>query len=124
MTADLIPFPDRTCVGDFGGCPLCGHADGFLDDEREHWFVCQRHRRKWWGGSGLFSEYLDETESDWQRNRAILARYREVDPLPPGSRILDYETVEVADMLADADADRRHRKAESEPSDSFPEGAA
>ena len=65
----------------FGGCPECGTNDGYLNVGREHWFVCDKHKTKWWIGSNLFSSWMEETEEEWQRNKIKLADYREVEPI-------------------------------------------
>ena len=66
--------------GPFGDCPACGTNDGFLNVERSHWFVCHEHQVRWIGGANLFSIWRDQTEDHWERNRALLATYREVEP--------------------------------------------
>lgn len=67
--------------GPFGGCPECGGEDGFLNVGREHWFVCARHRTKWFVGGNLFSGWRDEPEEAWQENASRLSGYREVLPI-------------------------------------------
>ena len=76
MPATIIPFPT---IDSFGGCPKCGRHDGYLNIEREHWFYCERHRRKWCIGMNLFSGWPEESETTWRRNAHKLAGYREVD---------------------------------------------
>jgi hypothetical protein len=82
MTAVIIPFPTHvdTDLGPWGVCPTCAEHDGFLNDYRDHWFVCDRHLLKWCVGSNLFSTWQFETALDWERNRWKLAKYREVEP--------------------------------------------
>lgn len=57
----------------FGGCPECGHHDGYINIGRSHWFFCAEDRVKWLGGTNVFSSWQHETE-DEQR-----AAYEELD---------------------------------------------
>ena len=65
----------------FGGCPHCSKTDGYINVGRDHWFVCDQHRTKWWAGSNLFSSWRDETEEEWLRNEYKLENYISVDPV-------------------------------------------
>ena len=65
----------------FGGCPHCGGNDGFLNVEREHWFMCDRHKTKWRIGENLFSSWRDEGEEVWLRNQYRLLNYMSVSPV-------------------------------------------
>ncbi len=65
----------------FGGCPECGGTDGYMNVERVHFFVCDKHKTKWRIGENLFSSWHEETEADWQANAKRLASYREVKPM-------------------------------------------
>ena len=67
----------------FGGCPACGHNDGYLNIRRCQWFVCHKHRTKWLIGENLFSSWRRETEHDWQQNFELIQGYREVHPVYP-----------------------------------------
>ena len=80
-----MQLDDRRVMTDeyFGGCPLCGSNDGYLNIGREHWFYCDRHKARWLFGSNLFSGWREETEEDWQRNRDRLATFFCVEPLYP-----------------------------------------
>lgn len=75
--AEIKKFPDP---GLFGDCPKCGRNDGYLNLYKAHWFICKRHKLKWYVGYDLFPSWRDETEADWQRNRELLSRYEEVRP--------------------------------------------
>ena len=68
----------------FGGCPHCGANDGYMNVEREHWCVCNRHKTNWLVGSNLFSGWKDEDEGVWTRNECRLRNYMEVEPIRPG----------------------------------------
>ncbi len=65
----------------FGGCPVCHSNDGYLNIGMDHWIVCDEHKMCWYVGSNLFSSWREETESDWERNRARLAGYEAVEPV-------------------------------------------
>ena len=92
MSAQILPFPAPPGRGrdaavttyPFGGCPHCGQNDGYLNDGRDHWFRCDRHKVKWWVGSNLFSSWRDEDEETWRLNRFRLAEYMTVSPIPAG----------------------------------------
>jgi hypothetical protein len=73
----ILDFPEP---GKLGDCPKCGRNDGFLNLYKSHWFICKRHRVKWYAGYDLFPGWRDETEEDWKRNEKILSQYREVRP--------------------------------------------
>ena len=64
----------------FGSCPECGRAARYLNFHRDHWFVCDEHKVRWWGGSNMFSNWRYETEEDWEANGKLLMGYREVEP--------------------------------------------
>lgn len=66
----------------FGACPECGDTDGYLNVGKNHWFVCDAHRTRWYIGSNLFSLSPDEGEAEWETNRALLEGYRDVVRLP------------------------------------------
>ena len=80
---NLEPKKPRYAESEFGGCPHCGRDDGYLNVEREHWFVCHEHKTKWRAGSNLFSSWHEEDEEVWQRNRFRLAEFMAVDSIPP-----------------------------------------
>ena len=64
----------------FGGCPVCGGNDGFVNVGRMHWFVCDKHRTKWCIGSNWFRCSRFDAEV-WQENLRLLSKYREVTPV-------------------------------------------
>ena len=76
MSAGLIlKFPKP---GKLGDCPRCGRNDGYLNVYKSHWFICKRHKMKWYAGYDLFPGWQNETEEDWKRNVRILSQYQEV----------------------------------------------
>ena len=85
MVGKVVEFPSAranvTTDEYFGGCPHCGKNDEFMNVGREHWFVCNRHKTKWWIGSNLFSGWKDEDEAVWTRNEYRLERFMEVTPI-------------------------------------------
>ena len=70
-------------TGEFGGCPECGRADGFLNDGPDHWFICDTHLTKWLIGSNLFSAWRDLSDEEAAEQRDRLREYRQVDPFDP-----------------------------------------
>jgi hypothetical protein len=81
----VVAFPKKARLrvdNYFGGCPECGGDDGYLNVNRDHWFVCDKHKTKWWAGYNLFSSWQEESEAEWLSNSYRLAEYREVQPLP------------------------------------------
>lgn len=70
--------------GYWGTCPECGTDGHFLNVGPDHWFICERHGLRWFGGANLFSGWREEGEEVWNRNRETLARFRELDPLGVG----------------------------------------
>ena len=64
---------------ELGGCPECGHTGQHLTVQRDHWYICDDHKTKWWVGSDLFSRY-GEDEAIWKKNSEKLAGYIDVRP--------------------------------------------
>jgi hypothetical protein len=88
MTAEnIINFPKPGSREDyFGVCPICRMQNGYLNDGRVHWFVCNTHMTKWCVGSNLFSSFSswrDETEEQHFAQVDKLTRYREVKEFHP-----------------------------------------
>jgi hypothetical protein len=46
----------------FGVCPVCKKQDGYINVGRGHWFFCHEHKKVWFAGSNLFSDWRDEDE--------------------------------------------------------------
>jgi hypothetical protein len=51
----------------FGTCPECHKTDGYINIGKSHWFLCKKHRTRWWVGSNLFSSWRDQTEEEQRR---------------------------------------------------------
>jgi hypothetical protein len=64
----------------FGVCPKCGRTSGYLNIGRDHWFICRRHRVKWYVASGIFPDWLHEDESVWKKNSELLSSFLEIEP--------------------------------------------
>lgn len=79
----LVDEEDSPTVPYFGGCPECRTHDGYVNVGKDHWIVCEKCKVKWHVGSGLFSSWEQETETDWARNRELLAGFRQVEPVRP-----------------------------------------
>lgn len=75
---DVIRFPEPGRMGD---CPKCKRNDGFLSIRKAHWFICKRHKFKWYAGYDLFPDWKQGTEEVWKRNADILSQYTEVRPI-------------------------------------------
>lgn len=71
--------------GYFGLCPVCKETDGYLSVGRNHWFVCEKHRVRWWIGENVFSSWRDETESEQQRHCEEIGfdTFTDVEPFYP-----------------------------------------
>ncbi len=65
----------------FGDCPKCRQNNGYLNIGREHWFICRKHRVKWYVGSNIFPGWRTETERAWKQNTLLLANFMEIEPL-------------------------------------------
>jgi hypothetical protein len=68
--------PSTTIRADmsFGACPQCGRTDGYFNIRRAHYFVCHKHRTKWFAGVNVFGSWRKETPSVLSSN---LRRYRD-----------------------------------------------
>ena len=78
---DIVAFRRRE-RHPHGSCPQCGNCSGMLNVGKAHWFFCKRHKTKWLVGYALFAGFIQETDSIWLSNAALLAPYTEVAPLP------------------------------------------
>ena len=67
----------------YGNCPVCGYTDGYINISCNHWFVCHKHKTKWFVGSNLFADWQSEREVDWLGNAVLLGQYRDVESTPP-----------------------------------------
>lgn len=63
----------------WGECPYCGKSDRYLNIGTAHWFVCHRHRVKWYGGQNVFNTWRHQTIEDWRANARLLSYYVETD---------------------------------------------
>jgi hypothetical protein len=83
-TENIAKFPEPGSRENyFGVCPICQRQNGYLNDGRDHWFVCDRHKTKWYVGSNLFSSWRHLTKEESFAQVDCLARYREVKAIPP-----------------------------------------
>jgi len=83
--------------GDFGGCPVCGQGEEYVNVEREHFFICRDHKVFWNVGSNLFSSWKEQDEAHWRDNAALLLTFTEVDPIQPS---IHMPLIEYADKVA------------------------
>lgn len=72
---------EKLGIDTFGGCPQCGRNDGFINVGRNHWFVCDLHKTKWWIGSNWFACWRSQTPDDWKWGAEKLTPYEEVEPV-------------------------------------------
>ena len=70
----------------FGGCPICGTNNGYLNVGREHWFVCDTHRIRWRWGINLMSTWRFENENDWKTNWEQIGDYEVREPWFPSAK--------------------------------------
>jgi hypothetical protein len=81
VTKDRDKEPNELVDDFFGGCPVCGRNDGFINIYQFHWFFCDQHKVKWLRGSNLFGCWQFQTPEDWQHGQNYLATYVEVAPV-------------------------------------------
>ena len=77
---NIIPFPDIRHALHFGGCPVCGKNDGYLNLRAEHWFICREHKNKWLLGKNLFDSWMTQTIAQHLAAQKLLSGYNEVQP--------------------------------------------
>jgi hypothetical protein len=82
-------FDEVEALDQFGWCPECGKADGFLNIERDHFAYCDAHRTRWFVGANLFSGWRHENEATWDRNRQHIEHYRDVCSHTPTAAMLE-----------------------------------
>lgn len=71
---------DRPAPEQFGRCPKCGKTDGYINDWKDQWMVCNEHKYKWPLGHGTFSSYLHMTEEELKQEHEKLKDFVEVKP--------------------------------------------
>lgn len=71
----------------FGGCPVCGQSDGYMNFGGSHWFSSVEHKTAWCAGYNLFSSWKDEGEDIWDSNAEKLEGFRVVEPLREGAPV-------------------------------------
>jgi hypothetical protein len=82
IPAEVVASSDES--GDyFGTCPECGKGGHYLNVGRNHWFVCDAHKVKWYAGSNLFSSWKEESEETWKANDELLKGYTLADDYRP-----------------------------------------
>jgi hypothetical protein len=60
-------------------CPWCGEPGKWLNVRSHHWGVCTDCEVKWPIGVNLLPSWQTESEEEWQRNTALLARLEEAE---------------------------------------------
>jgi hypothetical protein len=79
QAGDPEPQLDDAIGHYFGNCPVCGTSGCYLNIGRTHVFICEEHKIGWTVGSNLFSSWREQTEEDWQCNKAKLADFKKID---------------------------------------------
>jgi hypothetical protein len=70
---NIVMFRPKVCsVGLNHRCPFCGGWDGFVNIRAQQWAICDRHRVKWYLGSNLTDDWMQETQRDWTANAHYL----------------------------------------------------
>lgn len=62
----------------FGACSVCGSSAGYLNIERNHFYICHKHKKRWNVGSNLFSSWHNENEQIWKKNWKKISKYDEI----------------------------------------------
>lgn len=65
MTSNVVSFQTMKgyATSSFGGCPVCGGEDGYMNVGATHWFYCTAHLTRWSPGDNLFSDWREETKA-------------------------------------------------------------
>jgi len=63
----------------FGLCPQC-LRQGVCVSGPDHWFICKRHKTRWYVGFNLLSGWSGQTAEERASNARLLAKYRVVEP--------------------------------------------
>jgi hypothetical protein len=66
----------------FGACPVCGQGGIVRSIGRDHWFCCEEHKVKWWGGSNLI-RHEPMTAAEVVTTARYLKDFIEVAPYHP-----------------------------------------
>jgi len=62
----------------FGVCSVCGKSNGSLNMERAYYYVCHKHKNRWWVGANLFDSWNHELEEICQKNYEKIKDYDEI----------------------------------------------
>jgi hypothetical protein len=67
------------------GCPVCGSAGAVteLTVRETLWKLCERHGLRWSRVDDMSDRWEEETETDWERNEAVLLRCRKIEAYHP-----------------------------------------
>ncbi len=79
---DVETVRHRYLDEDYGGCPVCGYTNGYVNYHRRHIFVCDEHMLSWCPAENMFSCWLYEDGEIWEKNLKMLQAYRFVGPGP------------------------------------------
>jgi len=65
-------------LGQLGHCSVCGGNDGQFNIKRLNYFFCKKHKKFWCVGENIISDWRDETEHLWRKNKKKFAKYEEI----------------------------------------------
>lgn len=85
----------------FGNCSVCGRDNRCLNIGKAHYYVCHKHKKKWYVGSNLFSSWRDENEKIWKKNAKKIHKYDEID----GEEWRDNKIKKIDEEIRDKEAD-------------------
>jgi hypothetical protein len=82
-----------TVTNYFGGCPICGQTNGYLNAGKSHCFYCVEHKTSWCVGSNLLSSWKSETEEEQRAKWMAVGMddFADVKPIPEGTWSADPE---------------------------------
>jgi len=71
------PFEDY-----FGLCPVCHRSDGYVNAGSSQYFYCGAHKKAWYAGSNLLSNWRSQTKDEQRRIWAEIGmeRFEQVEP--------------------------------------------
>jgi len=80
----------------FGFCPECFnenpltvHQPSLMNVGADQYLICGKHEVYWYWGRNVLSSWLYEPEQTHEENRALLSKWKQVEPVYP---ILDGQT--------------------------------
>ena len=75
MACGWRPDTPVYCDAYWGLCPHCKRNDGYLTVRRARWYICHRHRLRWYVRNNEFSTWRHETPEGWKDKLALIGDY-------------------------------------------------